>query len=58
MQLSSQNYEIKRPDKFEPVMAKEINEEIPEREAIIEVDFSELEEIRAMNDRLEKMRGA
>lgn len=58
MELSSQNYEIKRPAKFEPITAKEANIESPERENIVAVDFSELEELRAMNDRLEKAKGA
>lgn len=46
--------QIRRPTVIQPVTAQEINANHPERENIIEVDFSELEELRAMNDRLEK----
>lgn len=53
MKLTAANYEVKKPTKFEPVTAQEIDIEYPEREDIIDVDYSELEELRAMNDRLE-----
>ena len=58
MEVSSQGYNVKKPSRFEPITAEEVNIDCPEREMIIEVDYSELEEIRAMNDRLEKVRGA
>lgn len=56
MKLTATNYEVKKPAKFEPVTAQEINIEYPEREDIVNVDYSELEELRAMNDRLERAR--
>lgn len=53
MWLAAKSYEVRKPTDFEPVTAQEINIEYPEREDIIDVDYSELEELRAMNDRLE-----
>ena len=56
MKLTATNYEVKKPAKFEPVTAQEIDIEFSERENIVDVDYSgleELEELRAMNDRLE-----
>ena len=57
MQLAIENYEVRKPARFEPVTAQEVNIEYPERENVVEVDFTglqELQELRAMNDRLEK----
>lgn len=51
--------QIQRPAVIQPVTAKEINNDYPERENIVEVDFTglqELRELRAMNDRHEKAR--
>lgn len=51
--------QIQRPAVIQPVTAKEINADYPERENIVEVDFTglqELRELRAMNDRHEKAR--
>lgn len=56
MRLATADYEVKKPANFEPVTAQEIDIEYPEREDIIDVDYSELEELRAMNDRLERAR--
>ncbi len=53
MKLTAADYEVKKPAKFEPVTAQEIDIEYPEREEITDVDYSELEELRAMNNRLE-----
>ena len=53
MWLAARSYEVRKPTDFEPVTAQEINIEYPEREDIVDVDYSELEELRAMNDRLE-----
>lgn len=56
MQLTAEDYKVRKPTDFEPVTAQEIDIEYPEREDIIDVDYSELEELRAMNDRLERAR--
>ena len=59
MRLAIENYEVRKPAHFEPVTAQETNIDYPERENIVEVDFTglqELQELRAMNDRLEKSR--
>ncbi|MDE6520382.1 MAG: Mu transposase C-terminal domain-containing protein [Ruminococcus sp.] len=59
MKLTVANYEVKKPKHFEPVTAQEIDIEFPKRENIVDVDYSgleELEELRAMNDRLERAR--
>lgn len=51
--------QIQRPATIQPVMAKEINTDYPERGNIVEVDFTglqELQELRAMNDKHEEAR--
>lgn len=58
-EINLSNFQVQKPSNFEPVTANEINMQYPERENIVEVDLSELEELREMNNRLERAkRGA
>lgn len=57
MQLAIENYEVRKPSRFEPVTAQEMDIKYPERENVVEVDLTglqELQELREMNDRIEK----
>lgn len=59
MNLSAKMFEVKKPSRFEPITAKEINEQNPGRENIISVEIlDELAQLKAVNDRLEKAKGA
>lgn len=59
MNLSAKMFEVKKPSRFEPITAAEINEQNPGRENIISVEIlDELAQLKAVNDRLEKAKGA
>lgn len=59
MNLSAEMFEIKKPSRFEPITAAELNEQNPGRENIVSVEIlDELAQLKAVNDRLEKAKGA
>ncbi len=59
MNLSAKKFELKKPSRFEPITALELNEHNPGRENIISVEIvDELAQLKAVNDRLEKAKGA
>lgn len=52
-------FEVKKPSRFEPITAAELNEQNPGRENIVSVKIlDELTQLKAVNDRLEKAKGA
>lgn len=59
MNLSAKIFEVKKPSRFEPITAAELNEQNPGRENIVSVEIlDELAQLKAVNDRLEKAKGA
>ena len=59
MNLSAEMFEVKKPSRFEPITAAELNKQNPGRENIVSVEIlDELAQLKAVNDRLEKAKGA
>ena len=57
--ISFHKMQIQRPKRIQPITADELNKDYPGRENIISVEIlDELAALKAVNDKLEKAKGA